>query len=120
MATAYRETKYGNDVPADLVPSTISSYFPFNEGRLTTIKFSREGHLASPTGGFCEYLVGGFYNKLNAQQSQIQWASLGAPLISATGVRLPTLYGFTGANDPVTGKLLGCSTRTTKPPQCSA
>lgn len=105
--TAYRETRYGNDVPADLVPSTISSYFPFNEGRLKTNKFSQEVHFASPTGGFFEYVVGGFYNKLNAEQSQIQWASLGAPLISASGVPLPTLYAITGANDPVTGKLLG-------------
>lgn len=105
--TAYRETAYGNDTPADLLPNTISSYIPFNIGRLKTNKFSQEVHFASPTGQFFEYLIGGFYNKLNARQTQVQWGTLGAPLISATGVPAPTLYALTGANDPVTGKLLG-------------
>ncbi|MEI6486490.1 MAG: TonB-dependent receptor [Sphingomonadales bacterium] len=107
--TAYRETTYGNDTPADLLPATVFSYIPFNSGRLRTDKFSEEIHIASPTGQTFEYLVGGFYNKLNASQTQLQWATLGAPLISATGVYAPTLYALTGGKDPVTNALLGNS-----------
>jgi iron complex outermembrane receptor protein len=40
---------------------------------LKTDKFSEEVHLASPTGGFVEYLVGAFYNRLHADQTQVQW-----------------------------------------------
>lgn len=105
--TAYRETAYGNDTPADLLPSNVASYIPFNQGRLKTNKFSQEVHFASPTGQFFEYLAGAFYNKLNARQTQVQWGTLGAPLVSAGGVPAATLYALTGANDPVTGKLLG-------------
>ena len=107
--TAYRETTYDNDTPADLLPSNVFSYVPFNSGRLKTNKFSEEVHFASPTGRFFEYLIGGFYNKLNATQTQLQWGTLGAPLISATGVPAPTLYALTGGKDAVTGALLGNS-----------
>jgi iron complex outermembrane receptor protein len=110
--TAYRETSYINDTPADLVPDTVNSYFPFNLGKLYSNKFSEEVHLASPTGRFFEYLVGGFYNKLNATQSQVQWGTAGTgPIYNANGVGTPVLSANTGANDPVTGKLLGNTVR---------
>lgn len=108
---AYRETVYDNDTPADLLPANVNAYLPFNMGRLNSSKFSEEIHLASPTGRFFEYLVGGFYNKLKATQAQLQWGPLGAPAFSATGVGVPTLYAQTGANDPVTGALLGNTVR---------
>lgn len=107
--TAYRATSYGNDTPVDLLPANVFSYIPFNSGRLKTNKFSEEIHLASPTGRFFEYLIGAFYNKLNAEQTQLQWGTLGAPLISATGVKAPSLFALTGGKDPVTGALLGNS-----------
>ncbi|WP_297507784.1 TonB-dependent receptor [uncultured Caulobacter sp.] len=105
--TAYRETAYDNDTPADLLPGNLYAYIPFNEGRLKTKKFSEEVHLASPTGRPVEYLLGAFYNDLNAKQTQLQWGTLGAPLFSPTGVRTPTLYALTGAFDPITRALLG-------------
>ncbi len=105
--TAYRETVYDNDTPADLLPVDVNAYLPFNMGRLRSKKFSEEVHLASSTGHFFEYLVGAFYNKLNATQTQLQWGPLGAPVFDANGVGRPTLSANTGANDPVTGVLLG-------------
>ncbi|WP_164066696.1 hypothetical protein, partial [Serratia marcescens] len=74
----------------------------YNSGRLKTNKFSEEIHFASPSGGPVEYLIGAFYNKLNARQTQLQWGTLGAPLVSPAGVRTPTLYALTGAFDPIT------------------
>lgn len=110
--TAYRETSYVNVTPADLLPDTVNAYLPFNVGRLHSNKFSEEVHIASPTGHFFEYLVGGFYNKLNATQSQVQWGPLGAgPVYDANGVGRPVLTANTGANDPVTGLLLGNTVR---------
>ncbi len=109
--TAYRETSYVNVTPADLLPNAINAYLPFNVGKLYSNKFSEEVHIASPTGRFFEYLVGGFYNKLNATQSQVQWGPLGGPVYDANGVGTPVLSANTGANDPVTGKLLGNTVR---------
>lgn len=40
--TAYRETSYINDTPADLVPNTVDSYFPYNIGKLYSNKFSED------------------------------------------------------------------------------
>ena len=40
--TAYRETSYINDTPADLVPNTVASYFPYNIGKLYSNKFSED------------------------------------------------------------------------------
>ncbi|MDT9081641.1 hypothetical protein RSW80_26800, partial [Escherichia coli] len=62
--TAYRETSYDNDTPADLVPTTQFAYIPYNSGRLETSKFSQELRWASPSGGTFEYLGGLFYNRL--------------------------------------------------------
>lgn len=110
--TAYRETSYVNVTPADLLPDTVNAYLPFNVGNLKSNKFSEEVHIASPTGHFFEYLVGGFYNRLNATQSQIQWGPLGTgPVYDANGVGTPVLTANTGANDPVTGQLLGNTVR---------
>lgn len=109
--TAYRETVYDNDTPADLLPANVNAYLPFNMGRLRSNKFSEEVHIASATGRFFEYLVGAFYNRLNATQTQLQWGPLGAPVFDANGVGRPTLSANTGANDPVTGALLGNTVR---------
>jgi len=97
--TAYRETAYGNDTPADLLPNDAYSYISYNSGRLKTDKFSEEVHLASPTGGFV--------NRLHANQTQVQWGPLGTSPLIVNGQMISTLYANTGANDPVTGKLLG-------------
>lgn len=95
--TAWRGTTYDNDTPADLVPGNIYAYIPYNQGRLETSKVSQELRWASPTGQFFEYVGGLFYNKLIADQTQLQWATLGAPLVSATGVKTSTFYALTGA-----------------------
>ncbi|WP_336966822.1 TonB-dependent receptor [Sphingobium aquiterrae] len=95
--TAYRQTRYDNSTPASLVPTNRYAYIPFNIGNLDTDKVSQEIHLASPTGGFFEWLAGGFYNNLHARQTQLQWATLGAPLYDANGVPRPVLYALSGA-----------------------
>ncbi|WP_176593448.1 TonB-dependent receptor [Sphingobium sp. EM0848] len=95
--SAYRRTRYDNATPANLTPTDQYAYIPFNNGYLDTEKVSQEVHLASPTGGFVEWLVGSFYNNLRARQTQLQWATLGAPLYDANGVPRPTLYALTGA-----------------------
>jgi iron complex outermembrane receptor protein len=95
--TAYRATRYDNSTPASLTPYDRYAYIPFNMGALDTDKFSEEVHLASPTGGFVEYLVGAFYNRLHARQTQLQWSTGGAPLYDSAGTPLPTLVALTGA-----------------------
>ena len=91
--TAVRGTTYDNDTPADLVPTSTYAYIPFNTGHLTTSKVSQELRWASPTGQMVEYVGGLFYNKLIADQTQLQWATLGAPLNAST----TKLYALTGA-----------------------
>jgi iron complex outermembrane receptor protein len=95
--TAYRHTIYDNVTPADLLPGNEYAYIPYNDGGLTTSKVSEELRYASPTGQFIEYVGGLFYDRLLADQTQLQWATLGAPLVSATGVPDTTLYALTGA-----------------------
>ncbi|AHE51863.1 TonB-dependent receptor [Sphingomonas sanxanigenens] len=95
--TAYRYTRYDNSTPASLLPADQYSYIPFNLGALDTDKVSQEIHIASPTGRFVEYLAGFFYNDLRARQTQLQWATLGAPLYDANGTPRPTLIALTGA-----------------------
>lgn len=94
--SAYRRTRYDNATPANLTPTDLYSYVTFNNGYLDTEKLSQEVHLASPTGGFVEWLVGGFYNDLRARQVQLQWGTLGTPLYN-NGVPTPTLFALTGA-----------------------
>lgn len=107
--TAYRQTKYDNNTPADLLPADEYSYFSYNLGTLSSQKFSEEVHFASPTGGRIEYLIGGIYNRLSATQNQIQWGTAGTGPLTVNGTVVPTLYANTGAKDPVTGQLLGNS-----------
>lgn len=95
--TAYRVTDYDNATPADLVPTNEYAYIPYNNGALKTSKISEELRLASPTGRFFEYVGGLFYDKLDANQTQLQWGTLGAPLVSSTGVPVTQLYALTGA-----------------------
>ena len=95
--TAYRGTVYDNNTPADLLPGNEYAYIPYNDGALKTNKFSQELRLASTTGKFMEYVGGLFFNRLSAQQSQLQWATLGAPLVSANGTPNTSLYALTGA-----------------------
>ncbi|WP_426258899.1 TonB-dependent receptor [Sphingomonas sp. DC1600-2] len=99
--TAYRETKYIGDAPANLVPADTFAFLPYNEGTIHTRKVSQELRWASPTGGFVEYLGGLFYNRLRNDSTQLQWATLGTPLISSAGVPLTKFYTLTGAiGDP--------------------
>jgi iron complex outermembrane receptor protein len=94
--TAYRGTTYDNATPADLLPGSEYAYIPYNFGALKTSKFSEELRWASPTGQFIEYLGGLYYNKLIADQTQLQWATLGQPTVS-NGVALTHYYALTGA-----------------------
>jgi iron complex outermembrane receptor protein len=99
--TAYRDTRYEGDAPANLVPADQFAFLPYNRGTIKSWKFSQELRWASPTGGFVEYLGGLFYNRLQADSTQLQWATLGAPLVSATGVKRTNFYTLTGAiGDP--------------------
>jgi iron complex outermembrane receptor protein len=95
--TAYRGSTYDSDTPANLVPHNIYAYVPYNRGELDTSKRSQEFRLASGSDQFIEYVGGLFYNKLEAEQTQLQWATLGAPEISPSGVPLTQLYALTGA-----------------------
>lgn len=94
--TAYRQTRYDNDTPANLTPIDRFAYVPYNVGRLQTEKVSQEVHLASPQAGLVRYLVGGFYNRLEATQSQLQWATLGTPVFT-NGKPINTLFAVSGA-----------------------
>lgn len=95
--TAYRGSTFDNDTPANLVPHNIYAFIPFNKGELETSKYSQEIRLASGSDQFMEYVGGLFYNKLNAKQTQLQWGTQGAPLVSPNGVPLRQLYALTGA-----------------------
>jgi iron complex outermembrane receptor protein len=93
--TAYRETDYHGEANANLVPANEFAFLPYNTGELHTEKVSQELRWASPTGGFIEYLGGLFYDRLIARSTQLQWATLGAPLVSPTGVKLTNFYTLT-------------------------
>lgn len=95
--TAYRETEYDGNGPANFAPAEQFAFTPYNRGAVDTKKFSQELRWASPTGGFLEYLGGVFYNRLELDASQIQWVTFGAPLVSPTGVRLTSFTTTTGA-----------------------
>ncbi len=95
--SALRFTSYDNSTPANLLPLDQYAFVPFNIGNLDTEKVSQEIHIASPGGGFVEYVAGAFYNRLTARQTQLQWATLGQPLYRADGTPLPTLFALTGA-----------------------
>lgn len=94
--SAYRGSLYNNNTPVGLVPADVYSYFPYNFGSLTTQKFSDELRFSSPKGHFLEWLAGGFFNRLDARQTQYQWGPAGAPLV-VNGQPSPTLYNNSGA-----------------------
>ncbi|WP_235890285.1 TonB-dependent receptor [Sandaracinobacter neustonicus] len=94
--TAYRQSGYNNWTPANLLPIDKFAYIPYNLGRLRTEKVSQEIHLASPSDQKLTYLVGLFYNRLEARQDQYQWATLGAPVYT-NGVPTKVLYALSGA-----------------------
>lgn len=94
--SAYRYTRYNNDTPANLTPIDRFAYVPYNVGYLHTDKVSQEVHLASPEGGVVQYLIGLFYNRLEATQTQLQWATLGAPVFT-NGTPTRTLFAVSGA-----------------------
>lgn len=94
--SAYRFSLYNNDTPASLVPIDQYAFIPYNYGHLYTDKISQEFHLASPSDKPVSYLVGLFYNRLEATQTQYQWATLGAPVFN-NGVPINTLIARTGA-----------------------
>lgn len=111
--TAYRGTQYVNTTPGDLVPANIYSFLTYNVGDLNTRKFSEELHWASPTGGFLEYFFGAFYNRLSANQTQLQWGEVGSgPFINTGATPTVNLFTTTGASDadptsPTYKQLLG-------------
>jgi iron complex outermembrane receptor protein len=94
--SAFRGTTFDNDAPVDLVPIDIYGYSTYSIGFLNTHKLSQEFRLASPTGGFVEYVAGFFYNDLYATQYQYQWGPnpLGSPLVTSTGAPIASLYCF--------------------------
>lgn len=94
--SAYRYTRYNNNTPVNLTPIDRFAYVPYNIGYLHTDKVSQEVHLASPQGGWFQYLVGGFYNRLEATQAQLQWATLGTPIVT-TSVTPRPLFAVSGA-----------------------
>nr|WP_284699459.1 TonB-dependent receptor [Sphingomonas lycopersici] len=94
--SAYRYTLYNNNTPASLTPIDKYAYIPFNYGHLFTEKVSQEFHLASPQERPIAWFLGLFYNRLEATQTQLQWATLGAPVYT-NGVPISTLYALTGA-----------------------
>jgi iron complex outermembrane receptor protein len=90
--TAYRETLYDNNTPANLTPIDRFAYITYNFGHLTTDKISQEFHLASPAGRPVTWLLGAFYNRLHARQLQYQWGPMGLSTLPAA-----TLFTTTGA-----------------------
>ncbi|MFT8852465.1 TonB-dependent receptor [Acetobacter orientalis] len=94
--SAWRGSTYGNNTPVDLVPLDVYAYYPYNYGHLSTQKFSDEIRFSSPKGKHVEWLVGGFFNRLDARQTQYQWGTAGAPLY-VNGQPSPTLYNNSGA-----------------------
>lgn len=94
--SAWRESLYNNNTPVDLVPLDTFAYYPYNFGSLTTRKFSDEIRFSSPKGHFLEWLAGGFFNRLDARQTQYQWGTAGAPLY-VDGVPAQSLYNNSGA-----------------------
>lgn len=94
--SAWRESLYNNNTPVDLVPLDTFAYYPYNFGSLTTRKFSDEIRFSSPKGHFLEWLAGGFFNRLDARQTQYQWGTAGAPLY-VDGVPAQNLYNNSGA-----------------------
>jgi len=98
--TAYRGTQYVNATPGDIVPANIYSFLTYNVGDLNTRKFSEELHWSSPTGQFFEYFAGLFYNKLSADQTQLQWGEVGSgPFINTGPTPTINLFTTTGASD---------------------
>lgn len=94
--SAWRGSTYGNNTPVDLVPLDVYAYYPYNYGHLSTQKFSDEIRFSSPKGKHIEWLVGGFFNRLDARQTQYQWGTAGAPLY-VNGQPSPILYNNSGA-----------------------
>jgi iron complex outermembrane receptor protein len=91
--SAYRQTSYINNTPANLLPVDEFAYVAYNLGRLKTEKISQEFHLISPQNQSVTYLLGLFYNRLEARQTQYQWiAALGKITPKA-----PVLVGGIGA-----------------------
>ncbi|TQL15032.1 iron complex outermembrane receptor protein [Zymomonas mobilis] len=90
--SAYRGSLYNNATPVDFLPSDQYAFIPYNYGHLTTKKISEEIHFSSPKGHFLEYLVGGFYNRLEAKQTQYGWGTYGSPLVDTNGNSVSSLY----------------------------
>lgn len=91
--SAYRSTVYNNNTPASLTPVDQHAYIAYNYGHLETEKLSQEIHLASPDNQFVTYVLGLFYNRLDARQTQYQWMAAQGKVTPAT----PTLIAITGA-----------------------
>ncbi|MDT8872886.1 hypothetical protein RAA17_21790 [Komagataeibacter rhaeticus] len=93
--SAWRGSTYDNNTPVDLVPLNVYAYYPYNYGQLSTQKFSDEIRFL-PQGKFMEWLAGGFFNRLDARQTQYQWGTAGSPLY-VNGQPAQTLYNNEGA-----------------------
>ena len=104
--TAYRRTELTNDQPSDLLPDPL--YLPVNISSVRTRKFSEELRLASRNGGFFEYLIGAYYNRINLYSTADQWGQLGLPLP-------PGLYlALTGAAGTTTNQNVYRTVKDTK------
>jgi iron complex outermembrane receptor protein len=90
--TAFRTTNYAISAPLDFVPASQWSYVAYNLAQQNTQKYSEEVHLASPTGGRIDWLVGGIYNELTSRQTLYQWGPLGKALTPGEN-----LYSVSGA-----------------------
>jgi iron complex outermembrane receptor protein len=76
--TAYRYDGNRNNNALDFVPSPL--FLPINVQDVQIHKLSQEFRLASPTGGFFEYVAGLYYNDLKLYSTQFQLGALGATL----------------------------------------
>lgn len=91
--SAYRQTRYNNNTPANLLPVDVFAYAAYNLGRLRTEKISQEFHLVSPQDRSITYMLGLFYNRLEARQTQYQWIAAQGRVTPQT----PVLVASTGA-----------------------
>ena len=98
--TAFRYDGNHNNNALDFVPKPL--FLPINVQDLQTHKFSQEFRLASPTGGFFEYVVGLYYNDLKLWSTQLQLGEVGAPLPPNTFLALSGAADGTPGNNLAT------------------
>jgi iron complex outermembrane receptor protein len=95
--TAYRYDGQRDNAPLDFVPAPL--FLPYNVGDLQTHKISQEFRLASPTGGFFEYVAGIFYNDLEVDGRLLQAGELGSTLPPLTYITISGVSNGPPNND---------------------